>query len=655
MIKNDFSEKGLLASIIPNYNFRKEQFELANLIKQTIDSNEILIAEAGTGTGKTFAYLIPALRSKQKVVISTGTKALQDQLFYKDIPLIYKALSLENELNSNSNKSIKKKIDFKDFQYPVILKGRSNYLCLEKLDKHISLPQIADKHFEHDLIKIKNWSLKTTTGDISQANEIPENSYIWSYLTSTHQNCLGSECPRYESCFVNKARNDALNAQLVIVNHHLFFADANLKSEGFGKLLPDADIYIFDEAHQIPDIASSYYGEQLTSKQLYDVANDLEMVYRIELTDTKQLQSSAHYLNMIIKQLRLVLGDRQKGDFTLINHHTEIKNLIKKLLDSIQFCIEVCKTIINQNKTIENCHERLLNYQQLLLRIVESNRIDHNYWFETNQAQFIFAYSPLSIAKEINKLIHQKKSSWIFTSATLTINQNFNFFNRKMGLDKANTAIFESPFNYYEQALLCVPRYLPQLNQPDTAFQLVQKLLPIIEVNQGGCFFLCTSHAILQAIANELRKKQLKRPVLVQGEMGKTQLLEAFIQSQNALLIGTNTFWEGVDLKGDLLKCVIIDKLPFQSPDDPMLKARIKHAILMGQNAFEDVQMPEAIIALKQGIGRLIRDKNDKGVIIICDNRLVMKEYAAIFLKSLPRMKRTRDLDLTINFLKSIK
>lgn len=642
-VLKDFSTHGLLANSIDGFIHREQQAKLAELICDSIDNHSVLIAEAGTGTGKTFAYLLPAIRSNKKVLISTGSKALQDQLFNKDLPIILNALSREKIEQSNVNTT--------PFKAPVLLKGRSNYLCLERLDQQLHSSNQTEENFQAQLVKVKFWSIKTISGDIAQCEDVPEDSYIWSYLTSTNDNCTGTHCPRYEECFINHARKNALEAEIVIVNHHLFFADIALKASGFGKIIPEMDVFIFDEAHQIPDIASQYYGEQISSKQLYDIANDLEIAYRIALKDVQQLPKSANYLTQIVKQLRLVLGDNIKGNFYLINQHTEIKYLIKKLFDALNFTQDVCTALLGRHEMIDSCYERIEIALKLLHRLTTTQQSGYSYWFEVNRSHFTFACTPLSVAPMMQELVSKKNTSWIFTSATLSVNNTFKFFNQKMGLNFAKTAIFDSPFDYHNQSLLCVPRYLMSSTDPNYAKYLVEKLSPIIELNKGRCFFLCTSHLMLKSLAIEFRKITLNFPLYVQGEMSKTQLLEHFIHSGNALLLGTNSFWEGVDVKGDALSCVIIDKLPFQSPDDPLLKSRIEDAMIKGISAFESIQIPEAIITLKQGVGRLIRDSQDKGVVIICDDRLVTKNYGAQFLKSLPPMARTRDLNKIKAFL----
>ncbi|WP_245711057.1 ATP-dependent DNA helicase [Thorsellia anophelis] len=641
LILQDFSKNGLLAHSIENFIHRKSQADLAELIAESIQSKSILIAEAGTGIGKTFAYLLPALRSNQKILISTGSKALQDQLFNKDLPLILNALKKESLAY---DKAI-------EIQNVVLLKGRSNYLCLEKLDQYMQSSNLIDKTFLSSIVQIKNWSISTSTGDISQCYDITEDNFIWSFLTSTNDNCLGASCPRYEDCFVNQIRKRALDANVVIVNHHLFFADISLKTNGFGKIIPDMDVLIFDEAHQVPDIACQYYGEQLSSKQLYSIADDLQLSYRTQLRDVKQLQTSSDYLLQTIKQLRLVLGDNSKGNFHIIKNHKEIKPLINKLLDALNFSKEVCSTISIRNELIESCYERLDKALNFLNKLNQTNMQGYSYWFEVNRSNFTFACTPLSVAPMINELVFKEKRCWIFTSATLTTNNSFQYFNNKIGLTLAKTAIFDSPFDYQNQSLLYVPRYLLAQNHSESAHQLVNILKPIIEMNRGRCFFLCTSHLMLKSLAVEFRKTINNFTLFVQGEMSKSKLLEKFIESGNGLLLATNSFWEGIDIKGDILSCVIIDKLPFQSPDDPILKAKIEDAMLRGLNAFEEIQIPEAIITLKQGVGRLIRDAQDHGVIIICDNRLVIKHYGSQFIKSLPSMTRTRDLHKVMKFL----
>lgn len=632
---DDFAPDGLLAKAIKDFVPREPQQKMAAKINQAITGKYPLIIEAGTGTGKTFAYLVPALRSEKKVIISTGSKNLQDQLYSKDLPIIKKALGFTGKL--------------------ALLKGRSNYLCLERLAHHNSAAGDLTKTLQVDFVRVKQWSSKTVDGDISKCTTVTENNPVWSILTSTNDNCLGSECPQYDDCYVVKARRRAMNADIIVVNHHLFLADVVVKGTGFGELIPEADVFIFDEAHQLPDLACQYFGQQLTSRQLTDLAKEIILCYRTEVKDMAQLQKCADKLQKCTQDLRLLIGNIQlKGNLRDLIRHPQVKSEIQYLDDSLSFCHEVLLLAVGRSTTLDNCFDRVNQYQTLLKRILDVNVAGFSYWYECLGNQFIFALTPLSVADKFVDIMNDRKGSWIFTSATLSVNNQLDYFTKRLGLTQSESLILESPFDYVNQTLFCVPRYIPSPNEKNVAERLVEILLPLIEANQGRCFFLCTSYMVMNELAR-LFKEQTTLPILVQGETSKTQLLEQFIQEGNALLIATSSFWEGIDVRGDILSCVIIDKLPFSSPDDPLMKARIEDCQLQGGDPFNEIQIPEAVITLKQGVGRLIRHHQDRGAIIICDNRLVMRPYGAIFINSLPPSPRTRDVNKVKDFLLSSK
>lgn len=628
---DDFAENGLLAKAIDGFVAREPQRNMARKISESIKNQTSLVVEAGTGTGKTFAYLVPALRSDKKVIISTGSKNLQEQLFSKDLPIIKKALDYTGKIS--------------------LLKGRANYLCLERLYHQYAAAGDLDKGLRVDLARVKNWSIKTKDGDISKCTTVTEDNAIWPILTSTNDSCLGSDCEHYNDCYVVKARKRAMNADVVVVNHHLFLADVVVKDTGFGELIPKAEVMIFDEAHQLPDLACHYFGQQLTSRQLFDLAKEISLTYRTEVKDMSQLQQCADKLQKCTQDLRLVINQQaSKGNLRFLFNQEPVKKEIAYLFDTLNFCHEVLLLAVGRSSALDNCFDRVNQYKTLLDRLTETHVTGFSYWYETSYNHFVFALTPLSVSDKFTELLTERKGSWIFTSATLSVNNQLDYFTQRLGLTNADSLILESPFDYLHQTIMCVPRYMPSPNEHGIAEKLVELLLPVIEANNGRCFFLCTSYAMMNALAKQFRELTVL-PVLVQGETSKVKLLEQFINSGNALLIATSSFWEGIDVRGDTLSCVIIDKLPFTSPDDPLIKARMEDCQLQGGDAFNDVQLPEAVITLKQGVGRLIRHHDDRGAIIICDNRLVMRPYGAIFLNSLPPSPRTRDLDKVIDFL----
>lgn len=628
---DDFATDGLLAQVIKGFKPRQAQQQMALAVQQAIEADNVLVVEAGTGTGKTFAYLAPALRCGKKVIISTGSKALQDQLFNRDLPMVAQALNYKGKR--------------------ALLKGRANYLCLERLNQQLAQGGDLPAQSWHAVMKLRNWSGETDDGDISTCDQVAEDSALWPLVTSTNDNCPGSECPEYKNCFVVKARKRALDAQIVVVNHHLFLADMVIKETGFAELIPATDVTIFDEAHQLPDIASQYFGESLTSRQLFDLAKDISLAYHSEVRDVRQLQKCADRLNTASMDLRLQLGDNGfRGNLRDLLKHQPIKRAFTLLDDALELCYDVVKLCAGRSPLLDTVFERISHYRSRLKRLQDVGQPGFSYWYECSNRYFILALTPLVVADKFQQLITGKGGCWIFTSATLSVNQQLSHFTSRMGIAEAKTLLLSSPFDYTRQALLCVPRGLPPPGQRQAAQALAQMLSPLIEINQGRCFMLCTSHMMMRELAQQFRQL-LEFPVLLQGETSKGRLLEQFISAGNALLVATSSFWEGVDVRGEALSLVIIDKLPFSSPDDPLLQARIEDCRLRGIDPFAQIQLPEAVIALKQGAGRLIRDVEDRGVLVICDDRLVTRPYGEVFLASLPPAPRTRDINQALAFL----
>ena len=630
---DDFATDGALAQAIPGFRPRAAQQEMATAVTQTVKEGGELIVEAGTGTGKTYAYLAPALRAGKKVIISTGSKALQDQLYNRDLPGVARALTFSGKT--------------------ALLKGRSNYLCLERMEQQTMAGGDLSAQALGDLVTLRAWCSETVDGDISSCSGVAEDSPIWPLVTSTNDNCLGSDCPLYKECFVVKARKRAMEADVVVVNHHLFLADLVVKESGFAELIPEAEVMIFDEAHQIPDIASQYFGQQLSSRQLQDLAKDIIIAYRTEVRDVQQLQKSADRLAQCAQDFRLALGEPGfRGNLRDLLSDPNVMRMLTLLDDALELCYDVIKLSLGRSALLDATFERAALYRSRLRRLRTIDEPGFSYWYECSARHFTLALTPLSVAERFREVMDNRKAAWIFTSATLAVNEQLGHFAERLGLSQAKSLILNSPFDYAQQALLCVPRNLPEPNRPGGARQLARMMKPLIEANKGRCFFLCTSHAMMRELAIEFRAS-MTLPVLLQGETSKGQLLKQFIDAGNALLVATSSFWEGVDVRGDALSLVIIDKLPFTSPEDPLLKARMEDCRLRGGDPFNDVQLPDAVITLKQGVGRLIRDVEDRGVLVICDQRLVSRPYGALFLNSLPPTPRTRDLTRAVQFIRA--
>lgn len=636
MITKTFSQDGALGKAIPGFQPRQAQLDMAEAVHKAIKDQAQLVIEAGTGTGKTFAYLVPALLSGKKTIISTGSKNLQEQLFHRDLPLMTSALGFYGQV--------------------ALLKGRANYLCIERLTR-----QMVESHTTHadptlltQLVKVRAWSSESKTGDLGECDAIAEDSLVIPTITSTNDNCLGKECPNYTECFVLKARKKALDADVVVVNHHLFMADLAIKETGFGELIPEAEVFIFDEAHQIPDIASQYFGQSVSSRQIQELAKDIEIGYRTEAKDMRQLQKVADKLVQSAGDLRICLGEPGfRGNWREAINSPTIAREIERVREALDFAIDVLKIALGRSQILDVAFERAHTIKARIERVCDVSIAGYSYWFDTTPRHFSLHITPLSVADKFHEQIELKQGTWIFTSATLAVNDDFGHFTSRLGLKPTAQFSLPSPFDYQTQARLCVPRYLPEPNSAGLADKLVTMLAPVIEQNQGRCFFLCTSHSMMRELGERFREV-LTVPVLMQGETSKQKTLAEFMTLGNALLVATGAFWEGIDVRGDTLSCVIIDKLPFTAPDDPLLKARIEDCRLSGGDPFAQVQIPDAVITLKQGVGRLIRDQQDKGVLIICDNRLVTREYGGVFLASLPAIPRTRDLGVIEDFLREI-
>lgn len=639
LVSKAFSTKGSLAKAITGFSPRQAQTDMAVDVAKAITQTSSLIVEAGTGTGKTFAYLIPAflsLNAKQpkKIVVSTGTKNLQEQLFHKDIPLIKKVLK--------SNAQV------------ALLKGRANYLCNYRLAQYLDSRGQLDAQMLQDLVKVKSWATTTQSGDIGELVHVSEDSTIFPFVTSTLDNCLARDCPDYEACHLVRARQKASDADIIVVNHHLFFADMALKDTGFGELIPKAQVMIFDEAHQIGDIASEYFGETFSTKQLIDLCTDVLQVYRSSLTDMKQLARAAEKLQKTCQEFRLLFNyDPERGNWREKYKQRQFQQKFTNLKSDLDFLYQVIKLCVSRNEAIDNCFDRAVNLlaQYQVMENVEAFGI--SFWYETTPRSVVLHQTPLTVSDKFSQVVKESGAGWIFTSATLAVDNSFTHFSQHLGLVDAKQLLLDSPFNYQVQSQLVVPRYLPQANDKNRAVKLAALAQPLISASKGACFMLFTSYRVMHQVA-EVLSENIKNPLLVQGQMAKRKLLEQFIDDDNAVLLATASFWEGIDVRGDKLTCVIIDKLPFASPDDPLLQARCEDVRRQGGEPFNQIQLPQAVIALKQGVGRLIRDINDRGVLVICDDRLVNKAYGQTFLKSLPDMKRSRDINKATHFLETL-
>jgi ATP-dependent DNA helicase DinG len=613
---------GPLAKHISGFASRSQQQAMAESVAEVLENDGLLIAEAGTGTGKTFAYLVPALLCGKKVMISTGTKNLQDQLFHRDLPTVREALGISTSI--------------------ALLKGRANYLChhrLEMLEGRRMRPEQQDQ-----LARIRSWTGRTRSGDTAELGDIPEDATIWPMVTSTTDNCLGSECPAYSECFVMNARKEAQAADVLVVNHHLFFADMALRDEGFGEILPGVNAFIFDEAHQLPEVASVFFGLNLGGRQIVDLGRDTLVELHSEAPDQDLAQACVTKLEKSVRDFRLALGtDTRRGPWAKVAESRVLIDAADDLLATLSRLEEVLEPLAERGKGLERCWRRCLELQKRFGQFVDGSEQNYIQWFETHSRSFVLHMTPLDIHETFRAYVDKHRSAWVFTSATLAVGDSFKHFSRNLGIEDARGELWDSPFDFAKQAALYVPTHMPQPNTTEYTGAVVEAAMPVIEACGGRTFFLTTSHRALREVAERL-EGEIEYPLLVQGTLPRAELLERFRELGNAVLVGTSSFWEGVDVRGDALSCVIIDKLPFSSPGDPVLQARLDAMREQGLNPFFDFQVPQAVITLKQGVGRLIRDGSDRGVLMICDPRLFGKSYGRIFRNSLPAMPITRDV-----------
>ncbi len=622
---------GLLTRAVDGFGERPQQLEMARVVADTLSDGGVLIAEAGTGTGKTFAYLVPALLSGQKVIISTGTRNLQDQLYLRDLPRLREAMAVGTRT--------------------ALLKGRANYLCPQRMESALHDSRGHGRDRLRWLLQVRDWAALTERGDIAELSAIPEDATIWPLVTSTTDNCLGQDCPAWSKCFLVEARRRAQEADIVVVNHHLLCADFVLKDDGFGELLPSADAFVIDEAHQLPEVASNFFGSSISTRQILELTRDTLTEYHREAGDVPALPQQLDRVSKSARELRLAFGQStRRGAWNEIDENHAIGDALTACREQLGRLSMDLEAIEGRGKGLDACHARCVALAAALDRMVQPDAGTENIrWFETHLQSLRLNSTPLDIAEVFRAQMQRHPAAWLFTSATLAVGTSFEHFQRQLGLEDASTRQWDSPFDYAEQALWFVPRDMPPPSDPDYTCAVVERVRPILEASGGRAFLLFTSHRALREAA-ELLEESSDLPLLVQGSAPKAELLQRFVEAGNAVLLGTASFWEGVDVRGDALSLVVIDKLPFASPGDPVLQARLDAIKRRGGNPFMQYQVPQAAITLKQGAGRLIRDAGDRGVLVVCDPRLLKKGYGHTFLDAMPAFARTRELEQVLAF-----
>ena len=687
-----FSDDGPFAGAVSTFTKRKAQTELAQAIEETFSKNSILVAEAGTGTGKTWAYLVPALLAPGKVIISTGTRNLQDQIFNKDVPQVCKVMGIPALVS--------------------VLKGRSNYVChhyLKELEE--SEAGLRSKAEVPQLQAIRRFADRTSTGDKADCTAVPENADIWHRVTSTADNCLGSDCQFFEDCFTNKARARAQEADVVVINHALFLADMALRQEGIFDLLPGADAVVFDEAHQLPDYATRFLGEQISGQKIADWERRSLATVRLQLKGvSKEVEALIQAVSSALMEFRLQLKpleemQNQQALVQNLPNYDRVMGRFDELTEAIQLVVKALLKYQEKHPDIQAATREGATIYDALMRWSRSHKRDEELasetqtkeqiqsteknqdieqaqqsdslselvaqemaeevktvtefketpyvcWINLTQNAFQLQRAPLSV-RHFGKFKRQDQA-WVFTSATLSVNGNFDHFINNLGLYGAEQRVWESPFEYQDNTIMLIPK-LPLPDDYSFRDKFIDVLMPLIKATHGGVLILCTSLRAVDDFAEKflerLDAESIDRPLLKQGENSRAYLMDKFREEGNAILVGSASFWEGVDFPGDLLTLVAIDKIPFMSPDDPVLDARIKDCEERGGSPFFEIQIPHAAITLKQGAGRLIRSENDAGVLVIGDVRLVEKGYGKRLWKGLPDFYRTREPKDALQFL----
>jgi ATP-dependent DNA helicase DinG len=630
-----FAPGGFLdKSMIGGYEHRPAQLQMAEAVDDAFERHHHVIVEAGTGTGKTLAYLLPAICSGRRVVISTATKSLQEQLYQKDVPFLQKHFAPELKV--------------------AVMKGRSNFVCLTKLHAMTDQPMLRGMEELDAFKQIRDWSKLTETGDRSELTFLPDDSELWSRMDARRDTCTGQKCPEFRNCFVTQMHQRAKDADLIIVNHHLFFADLALKHDDFGSILPEYSAVVFDEAHEMEDVASDYFGRQISNFRFEELARDADHVMRLVHQATPSLlrrtqrireRSRAFFEAFPPRDGRFPFARPEREAF--LEHNREAYEALMNSLKSLE---TEFAALTQKPEELIRISRRSFEIRQEFAFLLESNEKNYVYWFERRNKGVFLAATPIDVSQILRERLFEAFDTIILTSATLTVANRFEFIRQRLGLDHSKETTLPPEFDYPKQALLYLPQRMPDVRDAGFGARAAEEIVQLLLHSQGRAFCLFTSYAQMNDLFERVRS-QVKFPLLLQGTAPRSALLERFKNTANAVLFATASFWQGVDVPGDQLSCVIVDRLPFAVPSDPIVAARVRALQEEGRNPFSEFQVPEAVLALKQGFGRLIRSKTDRGVLALLDTRIQRMPYGKIFLESLPQYRRTHDLKEVQRFL----
>jgi ATP-dependent DNA helicase DinG len=630
-----FGPQGLLdRSMISGYEHRPGQLAMANAVNDAFQNHQHAIVEAGTGTGKTLAYLLPAICSGRRVVISTATKSLQEQLYQKDVPFLQKHFAPHLKV--------------------AVMKGRSNFLCLAKMAALADQPMLKGLEEIDAFRQIREWSRLTETGDRAELTFLPDDSELWSRIDARRETCTGRKCPQFQQCFLTAMQSRAKEADIIIVNHHLFFADLALKQDDFGSILPEYSAVVFDEAHEMEDVASDYFGQQISNYRFEELTRDADQAMRLTHNAAPSLLRRTQRIRERSRTFFDTFPPRD-GRFPFTRHEREaFLEQNREAYDALHQALKGMETefaaLTQKPEELLRIARRSFEIRQELAFLFESDEHNFVYWFERRNKGVFLAATPIDVSQILRQRLFEAFDTVILTSATLTVAGRFEFIRQRMGLDHAQECSVPPEFDYQEQALLYLPRGMPDVRDAGFAGKAADEIVTLLKLSQGRAFCLFTSYAQMNDLFERVRKR-LDFPLLLQGTAPRSILLERFKTTPNAVLFATASFWQGVDVPGEQLCCVIVDRLPFAVPSDPVVAARVRALEGEGRNPFAEFQVPEAVLALKQGFGRLIRTKTDRGVLALLDTRIQRMPYGKIFLESLPRYRRTHDLGDVGRFL----